>query len=84
MNRVLDFAAYYVEREQPDKALAIYHNVNSFFPNSVRVYEAMGRAYLASDQRWSAIDSYSKAIELADAHGDGRLTALETILADLQ
>jgi tetratricopeptide (TPR) repeat protein len=84
LNRVLGFAAYYVKNERPNKALAIYHNVNSFYPNSVRVYEAMGQAYLVADQSSKAVDSYNKAIELAEAHSDDRLSALKAILADLQ
>jgi predicted alpha/beta superfamily hydrolase len=83
-NRVLRFAAYYLKHERPDKAIAIYHSVIGFYPNSVSVYEALGQAYLAADQSRNATSSYIRAIELAEAHSDGRLNSLKGILADLQ
>lgn len=83
LNVVMGFAAFYLKHGQAEKAIAIYSNVNSMYPNSVSVYRDMGQAFLEADQHERAIESYKTAIELAEEQKDSRLSELQAILSDL-
>lgn len=84
MNRVMGFAAFYVEHGKVDQAIAIYENINGYYPNSVSIYEAIGQAYIKKGDNRKAITAYDTAIELAKVQSDDRLNSLVAKLAELR
>jgi tetratricopeptide (TPR) repeat protein len=51
-----------------DKAIELYQLNVTYFPNSPRVYESLGRAYIAKGETASAIKNYEKSLELNPAN----------------
>lgn len=84
VNRVTGFAAFYLKHGKPDKAIAMYENINESYPNSVSVHDALARAYVAANKTKRAASAYKQAIELATAQGDERLSVLKSKLTELK
>lgn len=84
VNRGLGFAAFYLKHGKTEKAIAIYKNINDFYPSSVSVHESLAEAYAEGGMKKKAVSTYKQAIELAKAQTDDRQAALETKLAALK
>lgn len=82
-NRLMDFASFYLKHGKAGKAIAIYENINRFYPNSVSVYSALAEAYMSVNNSGKAKKAYRKAISLAQVQSDTRQESLEKKLAEL-
>lgn len=84
LNRLMGFARFYQQHGKTEKAIAIYENINTWYPNSVSVYEALAGAFTASQDLRKARRAYEKAIALAQLQSDSRLASLKNKLSELE
>lgn len=69
------FAELYMKHNKQDKAIEIYHLILKNNPESARIYNGLGEAYLQKEEPKKAIDYYKKAIEISEKLKDGNLDA---------
>lgn len=84
LNRLMGFAGFYKQHGKTEKTIAIYENINTWYPNSISVYAALAGAFMDNENLRKARKAYQKAIVLAEMQSDNRLASLKRKLSALE
>ncbi len=77
------FAQFYLENNNPDEAIVIYHSIIDKSPSSPLAYNQIGHVFESKGDLKEAKTYYQKAVDLAKRNSAPQLAEFETDLASL-